>query len=88
MKKIVAHIQRTVTITTIKTAVDVLVSQDNPGSLAIEPGDPLLSNPNTEGIKNEQTENDPIRSHSGLRKPARRVRVSRPANGKLRRSNR
>ena len=37
MKKIVAHIQRTVTMTTINTALDVWVSDDDLTTLAIPP---------------------------------------------------
>ncbi|HEX7432649.1 MAG TPA: hypothetical protein VF326_03260 [Anaerolineaceae bacterium] len=43
MKKIVAHIQRTVTITTIETAMDVSVSDDDVTALAILRRDPAIS---------------------------------------------
>jgi hypothetical protein len=40
MKKIVAHIQRTVTLTTVNTALDVWVSDDNLTAQAIPPREP------------------------------------------------
>jgi hypothetical protein len=87
MKKIVAHIQRTVTISTVKTTLDVSVS-DDANAPAIPPRDPEFVIPNSEGEKDEKTNDVSIRSNSIKRKPARGVRPdgrskrkSQPGNG-------
>ena len=46
MKKIVAHIQRTVTMTTILTAMEVSVSDEDPNALAISPGGSAVATTN------------------------------------------
>jgi hypothetical protein len=56
MKKIVAHIKRTVTMTTIHTAVEVSVSDDGPNPPAIPPPDPASAVNNPEGEKIEKIE--------------------------------
>ena len=60
MQKIVAHIQRTITLTTIKTAVDVWVSDDDTNALAIPPRDPSIDLTIPEGEKVEETRDDSI----------------------------
>jgi hypothetical protein len=77
VKKIVAHIQRTVTISTISTTLDVSVSDDAANTLAVPPRDPTIIKPNPEGEKGEKIKNVSIRSNSTRRKSARRVRPDR-----------
>ena len=60
MKKIVAHIQRTVTMTTINTALDVWVSDDDLTTLAIPPREPSVDLAIPEEERNEETEADSI----------------------------
>jgi hypothetical protein len=79
MKKIVAHIQRTVTITTIHTAMDVSVSEDDPSALAIARHDPSISITIPEGEKSEKIRDDSINDHSAGGKPAGGVRATRYA---------
>jgi uncharacterized sporulation protein YeaH/YhbH (DUF444 family) len=85
VKKIVAHIQRTVTITTINTAMDVSVSEDDTDAPAIRPGDPLISITVPEGDKDEKT-NDVI-NRTARRKPGSGVRSDRRSKHKSRRAN-
>jgi hypothetical protein len=94
MQKIVAHIQRTVTISTISTTLDVSVSEDAATTLAVPGRDPTIVIMNPEGEKNEKIKAIPIRSTSARRKSARRVRPDRrsdrkpgPGNGRAGRSN-
>ena len=74
MKKIVAHIQRTVTIETIQTTLDVSVSEDEPHAPAIPPVYPEFVNLNPDGEKDEKDRDLSIPSNSDQRKPASRVR--------------
>ena len=60
MKKIVAHIQRTVTMTTINTALDVWVSDDDLTAPAIPPREPSVDLAIPEEEQNEETEADSI----------------------------
>jgi hypothetical protein len=87
LKKIVAHIQRTFTITTIDTAVDVSVSDDDPNALAIPPRDSSIAITIPEGEKNEEIRDNSNRGHSARRKSARRVRASRPSKPKSNRAS-
>jgi hypothetical protein len=82
MKKIVAHIQRTVTISTISTTLDVSVSEEAATTLAVPPRDPTFIISNPEGEKDEKIKAIPVRSTSARRKPARRVRPDRRADRK------
>jgi hypothetical protein len=82
MKKIVAHIQRTVTISTVSTRLDVSVSEDAADTLAVPARDPTIVFMNPEGEKDEKIKAIPIRSTSARRKPARRVRPDRRAGWK------
>jgi hypothetical protein len=82
MKKIVAHIQRTVTISTISTMLDVSVNEDAADTLAVPALDPTIVFMNPEGEKDEKIKAIPIRSTSARRKPARRVRPDRRADRK------
>jgi hypothetical protein len=77
MKKIVAHIQRTVTITTIHTAMDISVSEDDPNALAIPRRDPSIAITIPEGEKNEKTRDNSNRGHSARRNSTRGVRANR-----------
>ena len=86
MKKIVAHIQRTVTITTIDTAVDVSVSDDDPNALAIPPRDSSIAITIPEGEKNEEIRDVSNRGNSARRKSAGRVRASHPSKRKSNRA--
>ena len=87
MKKIVAYIQRTVTITTIKTAMDVLVSDDETNMPEILRHDPSIFITNLEGEKSEKTRDLQKFVHSAGRNSARRVRASRPVKGKSKRTD-
>ncbi len=60
MKKIVAHIQRTVTITIINTTMDVLMSEDDTNALAIPRRDPPNSISIPEGEKIEEIRDNSI----------------------------
>ena len=60
MKKIIAHIQRTIMLTTIKTAVDVWVNDDDLNALAIPPRDPAIDLTIPEGGKVEEIRDDSI----------------------------
>ena len=51
VKKIIAHIQRIVTVTTISTVIDVSVSEDDLNALAIPPRDPEIDLANPKGEK-------------------------------------
>jgi hypothetical protein len=74
VKKIVAHIQRTVTIATIQTTLDVSVSEDMPHAPAIPSGDPEFVNLNPGGEKDEKVNDVLVRSRPARLKPAGRVR--------------
>jgi hypothetical protein len=87
VKKIVAHIQRTVTISTISTTLDVSVSEDAANTLAVPPRDPTFVSTNPEGEKGAQFKAIPVRSNSTRRKPARRVRSGRRSEHKPRPGN-
>jgi len=60
MKKIVAHIHRTVTISIIETTLDVSVSEDSTHTPAFPPLDPECIITNPEGEKEHITENTKI----------------------------
>jgi hypothetical protein len=82
MKKIVAHIQRTVTISTISTRLDVSVSEEAANTLAVPPRDPTIMITNPEGEKDEKIKVIPVRSTSARRKPAGGVLSGRGADRK------
>jgi hypothetical protein len=86
MKKIVAHIQRTVTITTIHTTLEVSVSDDDPNALVIPLRNPAIASTIPEGEKIEKNIGDSIRGPSARRKPARGVRTNRSSKRKSNRS--
>jgi len=94
VKKIVAHIQRTVTISTISTALDVSVSENAAATLAVPARDPTIVLMNPDGEKDEKFKDVSIHSNYSRRKSARRVRPVRrsdrkpgPGNGRAGRSN-
>jgi hypothetical protein len=60
MKKIVAHIQRTITMTTINTAMDVWVSDDDLNAPAIPLREHSIDLTIPEGKKVEETKDDSI----------------------------
>jgi hypothetical protein len=87
MKKIVAHIRRIVTMTTIKTVMNVSVSDDDLNAPAIPPREPSIDLTIPEGGKNEKTRDDSIGNHSAQRKSARCVRASRRSKRKSSRAD-
>jgi hypothetical protein len=87
VKKIVAHIQRTVTITTIDTAMDVSVSEDDTDAPAIRPRDPPISITIPEGGKGENIKIDSIHGHSSKHKPDHGVRSGRRSKRKSKRAS-
>jgi hypothetical protein len=82
MQKIVAHIQRTVTISTISTTLDVSVNEDAADTLAVPPRDSTIVMTNPEGEKYEKIKDVPVRSISARRKSARGVRPDRRSDRK------
>ncbi|HEY5505151.1 MAG TPA: hypothetical protein VIK28_08325, partial [Sedimentisphaerales bacterium] len=76
----------TFTITTIDTAVDVSVSDDDPNALAIPSRDSSIAITIPEGEKNEEIRDNSNRGYSARRKSARRMRASRPSKRKSNRS--
>jgi hypothetical protein len=77
VKKIVAHIQRTVTISTVQTTVDVSMSEATVGKPAIPPQDSKTLIPTLKGEKDEKIKDVLIPGNPTRRKPARRVRTGR-----------
>ena len=80
VKKIIAHIQRIVTMTTISTMINVSVSEDDLNALAIPQCDPVVDLAIPEGKKSEETKDDSIRDHSAQRKSGRRKRRPTASN--------
>jgi len=79
MKKIVAHIQRTVTITTVQTTMQISVSEDAMNMPAIPPQD-LEAVPNySEGESDEKASGVTSRNRPARRKPAGRLKSGRRA---------
>jgi len=82
VKKIIAHIQRIVTLTTISTVINVSVCEDDLNALAIPLRDSALDSTISEGQKTEETGADFIRNHSAQRKSGRRRRKPTASNVK------
>jgi hypothetical protein len=82
VKKIVAHIQRTVTISTISTALDVSVNEDASDTPVVPAFDPTIVLMNPEGEKDEKIKDVSIHSNYTRRNPARRLRPDRRADRK------
>ena len=82
VKKIVAHIQRTVTISTIITTLNVSVSEDAANTLVVPPHDLTIVVTNPEREKDENIKAVPVRSTSARHKPAGGVRSGRRAERK------
>jgi hypothetical protein len=78
VKKIIAHIQRIVTVTTISTVIDVSVSDDDTNVLAIPPREPSVDLAIPVKEQNQETEADSIAPSANPAVPAISAQGSAP----------